>query len=538
MKKFMSFCMGTALLLGAVAGCGKAESMVESSTAEYTSGKDASSDVETNASGDAQDSEVSGTAQASSEDVDEIVIAFPILGTHTQAAVERVTEAINEISIPAINTSVTLTPVELANYGQQMSLRLSAGEQLDLMPTFYFGPTTFSSMLSQKQLMPLNDLLDEYGQDIVDLLPDYFLKTTTFDGNIYAVPAYKDLVSNVYVCMRKDILEETGLEEAAKNIQSMDDLEAIYEKVVQETDVRAVASDASNGVMAYLPVLFENEFSQGVHYDELLTDAAYAMEGDSDTVVSLYNTEIFEDVCRRTRDWYDKGYIYINESGDLAQSYANSFSIFLVAENATYMSGLSQAMSLGYDYEIVKIGSAMVSTSTVNTISWVIPVNSKYPEAAMKFLTLMYTNKEIVDLLNYGQKDIDYVVLEDGTYDFPEGMDANNCQYNDNLSWLFGNQYLSGVWTGADPDTRKISAQINAEAQCSPLLGFTVDTTGIENEIATVSNVYNEYFRSLSSGLVDVDTELPAFRQKLSDNGLDIILENVQQQLDEWKAEQ
>lgn len=521
MKKFVGLFMGCVLVMSLLAGCGNSE-------APAAAGQ----------SGEPAEALSTFANDVDENDVDEIVIAFPILGTHTQAAVERVTEAINEISVPQINTSVTLLPVELANYGQQMSLRLSAGEQLDLMPTFYFGPVTFSAMHSQKQLMPLNNLLSQYGQDILELLPDYYLKTTTFDENIYAVPSYKDQVSNVYACMRKDILEMTGLEADAKNIQSLDDLESIFEQVQQQTDIQhPVACDANNGVMAYLPVLFENEFSEGVHYDEVLTNAAYIMEGEPDTIVNLYDTEIFEAVCRRTRDWYDKDYIYINESGDMAQSYSNSFCVFLVAENATYMSGLSQARSLGYDYEVVKIGSSMVTTGMINTISWVVPVNSKYPEAAIKFLSLMYTNKEIVDLLNYGQEDIDYVVLEDGTYDFPEGINMNNCQYNDNLSWLFGNQYLSGVWAGSAPDTREVSAQINAEASCSPLLGFTADVSGMENEIAAVGNVYNEFFRSLSSGLVDVNEQLPAFRQKLRDNGINIILENVQEQLNAWKTQ-
>lgn len=533
-RKFCLF-MVCLLVVMSILGCGNSEGAQREAKTE-TEAKSTAGTVKSAAEAGTC-AALETEADESDEDIDEIVVAFPMVGPHTQAAVDRVTDAINAVTVPEIRTSVTLLPVELASYGQQMSLRLSANEQLDLMPTFYFGPTTFPAMMAQKQLLPLDDLLGEYGQDIVSLLPDYFLKTTTFDGSIYAVPAYKDLVSNVYICMRKDILAEIGMEDQAENIRSLDDLENIYKVVKEKTEIRPVGCDTSVGVMAYLPVLLENDFSKGVHYDDVLADMAAVLEDAPDKVVSLFETDAFENVCRRTRQWYEQGYIYINESGDMAQTYPNCFSIFLAAENATYMSGLAQAMSMGYEYEVVKIASGMVTTSAVNTIDWVIPVSSKRPEAAMKFMNLMYTNKTIIDLLNYGQEDIDYIVLEDGTYDFPEGINAGNSQYHDNLSWLFGNQYLSGVWTGSDPEIRKTSAQINEDPLCSPLLGFTVNTTGLETEIAALGNVYNEFFKSLSSGTVDVDTELPKFRQKLKDNGIDKVVESVQQQLDAWMAE-
>ncbi len=34
----------------------------------------------------------------------------------------------------------------------------------------------------------------------------------------------------------------------------------------------------------------------------------------------------------------------------------------------------------------------------------------------MKFMNLMYSDKEIIDLLNYGIEGVNYTVLEDGTY--------------------------------------------------------------------------------------------------------------------------
>ena len=56
----------------------------------------------------------------------------------------------------------------------------------------------------------------------------------------------------------------------------------------------------------------------------------------------------------------------------------------------------------GYDMVMIKIYSQPVTTSNINQLDWVIPVTARQPEAAMKFMNLMYTNADVVNLLNYG----------------------------------------------------------------------------------------------------------------------------------------
>lgn len=80
-----------------------------------------------------------------------------------------------------------------------------------------------------------------------------------------------------------------------------------------------------------------------------------------------------------------------------------------------------------------------MTTGNVNTLNWVIPVTSQEPEAAMKFMNMMYTDERIVNLLNYGQKDVDYIIKADGTLTFPDGKDIGSVGYHFETSWLFGN---------------------------------------------------------------------------------------------------
>ena len=114
---------------------------------------------------------------------------------------------------------------------------ISGGDQLDLVPTFFFGSGTFDFMRSSNQLMPLNDLLEEYGQDILKEIPSEYFETTTYDGDIFAVPADKDQVSTIWYAMRTDVLEELGLIEKARQISSMQDIEEILESVKENTEL-------------------------------------------------------------------------------------------------------------------------------------------------------------------------------------------------------------------------------------------------------------------------------------------------------------
>lgn len=113
--------------------------------------------------------------------------------------------------------------------------------------------------------------------------------------------------------------------------------------------------------------------------------------------------------------------------------------------------------------------------------------------------------KSTINLLNFGIENEDYVILEDGRIDYPEGQDANSVGYSVNETWLFGNQYLSHVFVPLDADVREQSRQINDSAELSPLFGFTTDISDYSTEITGLTNAYNTYARGLHCGTMDVD---------------------------------
>ena len=59
----------------------------------------------------------------------------------------------------------------------------------------------------------------------------------------------------------------------------------------------------------------------------------------------------------------------------------------------------------------------------------------------------------------------------------------------------------------------------------------------MDTQLAGILSAFNEYANSLQCGAMDVETNLPAFQEKLKAAGIDDVVANVQGQLDAWLAE-
>lgn len=282
----------------------------------------------------------------------------------------EVEAAVNELTESQINTHVTIEMLEMGNYIQQVSLKMSSNEQVDLLMTFPGGSATFSAMQSQGQLMDITDLMSEYGQPVLDTVGDY-IKATTIAGGIYGVLVYRNYASYVNALMRADVVESLGLTEQAQSIETLADFEEILAAVKASDEwsqLSLLAPAAGNGSIGYI-------YSDSA----TSTESAYDLiKGDK-----LFATLI---------------------SGEL--------DIESVAEGMT-----------GMDMICVPIMTLPVKTQTCTMFSWVVPQSSAYPEAAVTLLSMMYTDPEINNLLAWGIEGRDYVV-EDGVANYPNG-DSN-----------------------------------------------------------------------------------------------------------------
>jgi putative aldouronate transport system substrate-binding protein len=439
-----------------------------------------------------------------------------------------VEDEINKIAKEKINVKIKLTPINIGNYVQQTNLMLSSNEKVDLMlVASFFG---YTSQAAKGQLLPLDDLVDKYGPDIKKVLDEDYLNASKVSGKLYAVPTIRDMASSPGIMMRKDLVEKYNID--VNKVKTLDDVETVL-KTIKENEKDLTPLVPSNP--GQQPTMIYNWF------DRLGDGLGVLPKYDNDLkVVNLYETDEYAQYVKKMRKWQNDGLLMKNP-GTNTDTGAN-----LVKSNVgfSYLSplkpGIDSQESKNTQMPMVSasLGEPVSTTFGVTTMMWGIPQSSKIPEAAMKFLNLMYHDKEIVNLLSWGIEGKHYEKVSDTQVKYPEGVDATTNGYNLNMNFAMGNSFLSYIFEGNDPTLWNQMDEFNKKAIKSKALGFNFDNSPVKTEITSVTNVVNKYTIGLENGVLDPETELPKFIKELKAAGMDKIIAEKQKQLDEWAKTQ
>lgn len=442
--------------------------------------------------------------------------------------------AINAITEELIGVHVNMTYVELGAYANQLTMGISGGEQIDLAVLTPSPSASFQTLLSMGGLTDITSYIQ--GTELEEVVGDY-LKATTVDGKVYGVPAYRLLSSSQYIVMRKDILEDLGLVELAENMTTWEEFEQICEAVLQsDYDLAPIGASGNTGRLSFLDA--DNDFSDTFIYDDIadsLALIAVDLDDENATVYNFYESEAYKKMLERQKEWYDKGYMYKDSAitEDTGDSLIKTGAIFSYVIGGEYGIEATRKANTGYDCVCVPIVDLPIATTTCTKFVWTVPACAVEVEAAVKMLNLMYTNSEIANLFAWGIEGEDYVVLDNGNADFPEGITTENVNYHTS-DYMYGNQFLIRPWgADAEPDLREIQSGIMDNATISPYIGFTCDTSVISNQIAACNSVLSEYRAALQSGSVDLEL-YDTFIEELHKAGADEIVAEYQKQLDEW----
>ncbi len=448
------------------------------------------------------------------------------MGIGSTTDYKAVQDAINEISREKIGVEVNWTVLDIGQWFEQYNLLLSGSEPVDLMVNM----GGVSQGVSQGAFLELDDLYAQYGQDIASYYDEEFLKAGVINGNLYGIAGQKDFAATTAITYRKDIVEELNLD--VSNVKTLADWTPVMEAVHEAyPDMPVFVSNGGNTL---------NQFGS-YNWDSLEDRLGVLMNyGEGTEVVNLYETEEYEALIRQMREWYQAGLVDKDAAtnteswGDMVRSGKGFFSLVTGNPGSEY----EHTLNTGYPIGVIPITEPLSTTGNVTAVMWSIPYAAAEPEAAMKFLNLMYSDPAVSDLLNYGIEGVHYQVAEDGTYTWLDGQDMSSCAYHPAMTWIWPDSYIGGEWQGAAPELGKKMTEFNRNAKKSKAMGFTFDNTSVINEVTACNNVIQQYAYGLEVGAVDVDTVLPEFRQALKDAGIDKVIGEKQRQLDAWLAAQ
>jgi hypothetical protein len=102
--------------------------------------------------------------------------------------------------------------------------------------------------------------------------------------------------------------------------------------------------------------------------------------------------------------------------------------------------GVEQAKrnETGYEVLCIPYVDVPIQTGNGNSWAWGVPVTSEEPEAAVAFMNLMFTNKEIENLFVYGIEGRDYELNEDG-----EACLLPDTKEYQSADFYWGNQFIA-----------------------------------------------------------------------------------------------
>jgi len=446
-----------------------------------------------------------------------------MVGDGKEEDIKAVEEAISKITKPLINADVNITRVGFGSFQQQANLALSSGEKLDLFVTFALD---ISSLANSGQILPMTKLLEDHGQGILKNLSEGDRRAVSIDNEIYAIPTAKEKATNYGYIMLKEIADEIGFK--PEEVKTYDQLEAIMTKAKElHPNMYPIGLDFTN---VYRPGTEDNLGTGSGVIDGL---------GESTKVVNMIETDSYKDFVTHMYKWSKSGLVM----PDAANNSESRISLLQAGKVMGGFSGLNPgnvddiAKQVGKPFTVIELTKPFSITGHVSGMGWSLASGSKNPEKATAFLNLIHTNADISNLLVYGVKDRNYVMVDEakGIIDYPQGVDAGNTGWM-SLPWATPNAAIAYIWKGEPEDKWEYLQQYNSSAHQSPAKGFRFNAESVANEITMVSNVDAKFSLALESGTLDPAKTLPKYLQELKDAGVDKIIAEKQKQLDEWLA--
>ncbi len=466
-------------------------------------------------------------------------LTWMLPGDHFSAAAEEevhrtFNQKLAEV-LPGVQVEFEVVP--FSEYSQRFQLATAAKEKLDLVWSGYL--ISYVTEATNGSFLALDELLNEYGQDMLKEIPEWAWEQQKLNGKIYSVPNMQQVAREGRALffqkdqgekyMDREKLTAVLNEGPTMTREGWDAIGEYLETLKQNGELKKGVSTSS------IPKMI------GMMRDDTLVDNFKILRGDDGIKVwHLFETPDMQLAFDVMSEWYKKGYIVEN----VASMESPSQYEFNEDGNVLWAHNYFKDIELGYqkgqskyvDVIPLKNQGPYIEMSAAAT-STAIVAYSENAEKAVQLLDLMNTKKgaELFNLLAFGIENKHYKLVDGNR------VEAIRDEKNSPLYWL--NRWVVGnVFNGyeqvADPDNWYNYLQTEVQGpdiERSPLLGFKPDVSMLSTELAHIKAIEGEYYRSLCDGaLPDYKATYKEMMEKLKIAGLDKVKTELQSQIDEW----
>lgn len=449
-----------------------------------------------------------------------------------QKDVDLVEEELNKYLKDKINATVNMVMLDPGQYNDKVSTMIKSGEYFDLAFASISALDYLSNSVSGA-FAPLTDYKDTYLKDIFDQLPQEMIDAATVNGEIYAVPTYKEIVTQQGWIYRKDIAEKYNID--MSKYKTLEDFKPVAEMLKKnepsidypiDWDKSCYSiSDMYNDPQLVCPL--ENLRVLGIEGKE---------QGGDPTKIILDKDKKNNNGKREyeaTRDYYKSGLV----KGDVATA-SDLQARFNSGKTFAYFTGIKPGKAAELQSKCqYPIAQAEVSDVYMDSLPGlgslqVISTKSKNPERTARFLNLLNTDPVVKNLVVYGIEGKHYTKVNDNTVE----LIANSGYSMAGNTWALGNVFIDYLKTTDDPEKLTKLKEFNEKGIVRDGTGFVFDSSTVSHLIPQITDAMKPYGNIGAYGSVDIeyDAEMDKYYAALEKTPIKQVQEEMQKQYDEF----
>ncbi|MGB8452932.1 MAG: ABC transporter substrate-binding protein [Anaerocolumna sp.] len=489
LRKTLALLMVFAMMSAAFAGCSKTGN--DNSAGNSTTEGNATTE---------------GTDTASNGEV--VTLKWIMVGNEMPKNYDAWLAKINPYLAEKIGVNIDVEVVPWGDWDTRRSVIVNSGESFDILFT---DGNKYNSEVALGSYLDISDLVKTAAPDLYSYIPADYWDAVSVNGKIYSVPTYKDSSSTQYFVWDKAIVDKYSVD--YENINSLAGLTDVF-KTIKEGEGTAPVITDKNGFEVITSVYDQMGVglpALGVKYDD-----------QSRKVVNVLEQEDILSQLDTLHQWYEDG--IINADAPAVGEVPN-YRPFFVAQGWSGAAITTWGPNMGVEAVTSKFIDTIVSNNTVRGSLNGISSSAKNPEKALQFLQLLNLDSKVRDAFYYG-------------------LEGDNFNYTDNgeVERLNNEWSMAGYTQGTFFTVSKLASdeinqwdevkELNANANPSVLLGFNLDTTKIETELANCRSVYEKYRSELMTGAKEPRELVKTMSAELDAAGFQTVVTEAQSQID------
>ena len=419
-------------------------------------------------------------------------------------------ENINKYLADKIGVNIDVEVVSWGDWDSRRSTLVNTGGDYDIMFT---NANTYVQDVKMGAFLDITDLLKDNAPSLLSSMPEDYWNATKVNGQIYAVPTYKDSSMTFYFIFVKKLLEKYNID--VDKLKTLEDLTEPLTKI-------------KNGEKTAPFILNKEGVSNSLakNYDSMgLPALGVKFTDSSKKLVPIFEQEDVMKELKLIHKWYKDGLINA-DAATLAEK--PKYRPFSIEQGWSGAAKTVWGPNMGEEVVAVPWGDTLLSNVTVGGSLNCISASCEHPDKALQFLELVNTDTYVRDSLFYGLEG------DDWTYTTDKKVHKNNDEWK-MAGYTQGSFFIVSQRDDVDFNQWDEVKELNAKAIPSPVLGINLDVTDFEDEMVNCVEIYNKYKSELFTGTSDPEKVVPQMMEEMRKAGFDDMQKKAQEQIDAAK---